>query len=225
MTNTNIEAQVEENRRPNIAYVDEVQDERDNFFNDAYDSGLFGEIYPLSPKADLAEFIVDLLELDIDALVSDFNLSEAGPLNYNGEQLVATFLSVRSEFPCFIRTSYDEAAFASSEDVNRVYSKNTKDDENAGRYLFRRIVLQINHHRRRVSQWQDELASLLDIDVVARNGAIVERILELDSKIESSFAKDQALPSHVKQSLLQTENHLIAETERLILDMKQLLGE
>jgi hypothetical protein len=212
----------EGNELPNIAYVDEVKDERDNFFNDAYDSELFGTIHVLPPEANLGDLVNTLLDLNIDALITDFNLSEAGPLNYDGEQLVSAFLAVRSDFPCFIRTSYDEAAFASSEDVNRVYSKNTTGDENAGRYLFKRIVLQINHHRRRVSQWQDELAALLELE---RTAPIVERILELDNKIEASFAKDQALPKHVKESLFETENNLIAQTERLISEMKRALGE
>ena len=37
-----------EGPRPNIAYIDELEDARDNFFNDAYDSGLFAQINRLS---------------------------------------------------------------------------------------------------------------------------------------------------------------------------------
>ncbi|NOT65670.1 MAG: hypothetical protein HOP06_06560 [Methylotenera sp.] len=211
-----------DNERPNIAYVDEVEDERDNFYNDAYDSGLFSSIHILAPEPELDNLVNTLLELNIDALVTDFKLSDASPLNYNGEQLVSAFLAVRSDFPCFIRTSYDEDAFASSEDVNRVYSKITTDDANAGRYLFRRVVLQVNQYRRHISEWQEELVKLLELE---RTGPVIERILELDTKIEASLGKDQALPKHVKEKLLETENSLIRETERLISEMRRALGE
>lgn len=209
--------------RPSIAYVDEVQDERDNFFNDAFDSDLFDNIYVLAPDPNIEDIIAKLLELHIDALVTDFNLSEAGPLNYDGEQLVSAFLAVRNEFPCFIRTSYDEAALKSSDDVNRVYSKNVADDENAGRYLFKRIAMQIDHHQRRVILWQKELAELLELEPAQRTAAVVDRILELDTKIETSFGKDISISPQVKKGLLENENRLIEETERLVAEIKRAL--
>lgn len=211
--------------RPSIAYVDEVEDERDNFFTDAFDSELFEKIYVLHPEPNIDDLVKKLLDLQIDALITDFNLSEAGPLSYDGEQLVSAFLAIRSDFPCFIRTSYDEAALASSEDVNRVYSKNVANDENAGRYLFKRIALQIDHHRHRVIHWQNELAELLERNPVQLTAPDVERILELDTKVEISFGKDIAIPMHVKRGLLEKESKLIEETERLVTDIKHALGE
>lgn len=210
---------------PNIAYIDEVEDERDNFQADAYFSGLFNEIFTIHPKPNLDDLIKALLNLPIDALVTDFNLSEAAPLAYNGEQLVSAFLSVRSDFPCFVRTSYGEQALNSSDDVNRVYSKNVADDENAGRYLFHRISLQTGHYRHRLSEWQAELIQLLKKDRSELSSEEVQKIIELDTKIESSVGKDLALPAHVKEKLLNNENNLIEETERLVADIKRALGQ
>lgn len=208
-----------------IAYVDEAKDERDNFFVDAYDSGLFKEIFLLHPESNIDELVNKLLDLQIDALVTDFNLSEAGPLNYNGEQLVSAFLAVRSDFPCFIRTSYDEDALASSDDVNRVYSKNVVHDESAGRYLFKRIAKQIEHYRQRVIGWQNELETLMNQAPESRNGEDVARILVLDSKIEASLGKDMAIPDHIKGGIFEKENQLISETELLISEIKRALGD
>jgi len=211
--------------RPSIAYVDEMQDERDNFYGDAYESNLFEKIHLVHPKPNLNELVNDLIELRIDALVTDFNLSEAAPLSYNGEQLVSAFLAARSDFPCFIRTSFDDAALHSSDDVNRVYSKNVANEEIAGRNLFKRIALQIEHHRRRSKEWQDELQSLLEKDPAQRTIADVDRIVELDSKIEASLAKDMAISERVKKGLFDKESKLIEETERLIAEIKNALGE
>lgn len=210
--------------RPRIAYVDEMQDERDNFYGDAYESDLFEEIYLVHPKPNLNELVDDLIELRIDALVTDFNLSEAAPLSYNGEQLVSAFLAVRSDFPCFIRTSFDDAALNSSDDVNRVYSKNVANETIAGRNLFKRIALQIEHHRRRSNEWRDELQRLLDKDQAQRSAADVARIIELDSKIEADLGKDMAISKRVKEGLFKKENELIEETERLIVEIKNALG-
>ena len=69
-----------EGPRPNIAYIDEIEDARDNFFNDAYDSGLFAKIYRVEPLQSIEEMLAFDLSLDIDALIADFNLTEAAPL-------------------------------------------------------------------------------------------------------------------------------------------------
>ncbi|WCW10108.1 hypothetical protein [Pseudomonas aeruginosa] len=206
--------------RPNIAYVDELEDERDNFFTDAYDSECFDKIYLLEPEREIDEMVRKLLDLDIDALVSDFNLSEASALSYDGEQLVLAFLAVKSEFPCFIRTSYDDQAVIASDDVNRVYSKNVAHDEGAGRYLFKRVVQQVRRYKQRIGEWQDELSNLLIRNPNQLVAVDVERILELDAKLESCLGKDVAIPTHVKRRLLASENNLVQETERLIADIR-----
>ena len=135
-----------EGPRPNIAYIDEKEDERDNFFNDAYDSGLFAQIHRVEPLQSIEEMLAFVLSLDIDALIADFNLTEAAPLEYSGEQLVERFLEVRADFPCFIMTSYEKDALSSSADVNRVYSKDISADAHSDRSLLERIALQIKKH-------------------------------------------------------------------------------
>lgn len=216
---------VEETLRPTIAYVDEEKDERDNFYGDAFDSGLFHDILLLHPEQNMESFVEKILDLGVDALVTDFNLSEAEHLGYDGEKLVAALLAARSDFPCFIRTSFDEDALRTSDDVNRVYSKNSEEDEHAGRYLFDRIVMQIEHYKRKVARWQDELAELLQLGSERQTAAHIERIFELDTKIEASLGKDVAIPLHVKKKLLKKEDSLLKETERLVADIKRALGD
>jgi hypothetical protein len=211
--------------RPSIAYVDEQPDERDNFFGDAYDSELFEHVHLVAPDPDINVTLAELMELKIEALVTDFNLTDAGPLNYSGADLVARFRDIRKEFPCFIRTSWEEDALRTSSDVNRVYSKNPKDDERAGRTLFHRIALQIEHYEREIADWRQELGELMAIDPAERNAADVERILELDGKLESSVGDDVGLPADVKKSLFDVRDSLLEETERLVADMKRALNE
>lgn len=211
--------------RPSIAYVDEQPDERDNFFGDAYDSGLFEEIHLIAPNPDIDVTLAELKELKIEALVTDFNLSAAGPLGYSGEELVARFLRIRNEFPCFIRTSWEEDALRTSADVNRVYSKNARQDERAGRTLFHRIELQIQHYKKQIDRWRFELDELMAIEPAKRNAAHVEQILELDGKLESSIGDDMGLPKDVKKSLFDVRDSLLEETELLVTEMKRALDD
>lgn len=216
---------------PIIAYIDEVADERDNFYADAHATGLFGDIVLIEPDEELETLIVKLLELKIDALVTDFNLSEEATISYDGGQVVKALLEIRHDFPSFIRTSFDDQALNESDDVNRIYSKNANENKDRGRELFERVVLQINHYRTRVETWQAEFDELLAVSPEDRSASQIERLVELDSWIEASIGKDQGVSKHAKagifnrESLYDKELQLIEETEKLIADMKKALGE
>lgn len=211
--------------RPIIAYVDEVEDERANFYTDAYQSEFFDDIHLLHPDPNINNAVEQLLDLQVDALVTDFNLSDAAPLGYNGEDLVVAIRAIRNDFPCFIRTSYDDDALAASEDVNLVYSKDIEKDEVAQRYLFKRIVLQVNQHQKRIVEWQDELHGLLQIEANQRTAPDIEKIINLDTKIEAYLGKNMAVPANIKATLFEKEKDLIQETERLVNDIKRALEE
>ena len=207
-----------------IAYVDEEKSERDNFFGDAFDSGLFAEIYLVHPLEKLDDTISELLDLKIDALVSDYRLSDAAPVGYSGEDIVERFQSIRRDFPCFIRTSHEDQALKTSGDVNRVYSKGTT-SEHPSTSLFKRISLQVERYQRQVGEWQEELQQLLEVPAETRNASDVERILELDSLLESSVGDDARIPVAVKEALFSTRDDLIAETQKLVDEMKRALGD
>ncbi|MFV3131266.1 hypothetical protein [Niveispirillum sp. KHB5.9] len=218
-------------RLPSIAYIDEHEDARDDFFTDAYQSGLFKEVHILAPETTLIRMVDKLLDLRIDAVVSDFQLTEAGPVDYNGEALVEAILARRAGFPCFIRTSFDDAALRAADDVNRVYSKNPKAATGGREQLLQRIALQIERHHTRLAEWQAELDDLLSIDRKALTAVQVDRILELDEAIEGNIALDDSVARQVKRNLLKDENltirhiELIDETERLIADMRRALHD
>lgn len=220
----------EADARPVIVYVDEIEDERANFYTDAFNSKRFSEIHLVPPSAELDDIMACLLDMHFDALVTDFNLSEAAVVNYNGGDLVERFLTVKREFPCFIRTTYDDDAMGSTDDVNRVYSKALPEDHNLGRNLFERIARQIDRHRNKVVEWQEEFEALLAMPTDARTAIEIQRILELDNWIEASTGGDSALPSAAKEGLLkkeglfEKEGELLKQTELLISQIKGALG-
>jgi len=215
---------------PTIVYVDENEDAREDFYIDARKSGLFHEVIILAPEPSLEDMVNELLQIKFEALISDFRLADASPADYDGNQLVEAFLRVRSGFPCFIRTSYDNEALHAADDVNRVYSKEVDADGGLHRPLFERINLQILRHRRQVSDWSEELEQLLAVDRSSLVAHQIDRIVELDALLEAQMGADHAVAQTAKKSLLdgnlyQRQSELLAATEDLIAEIRHNLRQ
>lgn len=215
--------------RPVIAYVDEDDDALEDFLIDADNSNLFREVIILKPEAHLVDMVEVLLSLPIDALVSDFRLSDASPVEYDGGMLVSAYLDTRADFPCFIRTSWNNDALHGTDDVNRVYSKEDG-SQDLNRPLLERIRLQITRHKLRLQKWSDELEALLAIDRSTLSAAQIERIVELDTRVEAQFGADHAVSQAARRAIFDGGLHsrrqeLLEDTERLIADIKRSLGD
>lgn len=204
--------------KPNILYVDEREDERSNFFNDAYMSEMFGEIYTLHPHEKVEDTLEEVLQHQIDAFVTDFNLSDEAKVTYNGEDLVRELLGMRRGFPCFVRTSFETDALSISGDVNRVYSKDSTT-------LFDRIRRQIDNYSNNIEAVKTEFYRLQEIPHQKLNAKDVDRMIELDSFIESIYGEDQKIPSHLKLNIFKINDELLTRTEALITDIKAKLEQ
>lgn len=214
---------------PTIVYVDENLDALEDFGIDAKRSGLFSSVVLLSPEPRLDDMIAALMELKFEALVSDFRLADAAPVDYNGAQLVERFGQVRQDFPCFIRTSYEHEALHEADDVNTVYAKENQASQDI-RPLLERVGLQVTRHRRQVEAWTRELSELLELDRSKLSAATIDRILSLDSWLESGLGSDDSLPGLSKRAVLEKSvfegrQALITETERLVADIRKTLDE
>jgi hypothetical protein len=208
-----------------IVYVDENENARKDFFSDAFFSEKFSDILVLPPRPTLHEMVEELLSYKFDALISDFRLADASVVDYDGSQLVASFLAIRKEFPCFIRTSFDDDALHVVDDVNRVYSK--LENNIPGRSIFDRIVLQVIRQRQKLEASLAELENLMAGEPAAMTPADVDRIVELDSYVEAYLGADHQAAVQLKKSVFMNglksrQSDLIAETELLI---RQIKGE
>jgi hypothetical protein len=217
--------------KPSIAYIDEHEDARDDFYTDAYQSGLFEDVYILPPEPTLVGMVEKLFDLGVDAVISDFQLTDAGPVDYNGELLVEAIIERRAGFPCFIQTSVDDDALQAAEDVNRVYSKNPNGGRGGRDQFLQRIAIQIERHQVRLADWRNELEKLLTVDRKDLSGVQIERIIELDQAIEENMGSDDPVARQAKRDLLKDENltgrqvELLDETEKLIADMRRALDD
>ncbi|GBD55547.1 hypothetical protein [Gluconobacter wancherniae] len=214
---------------PVIVYVDENEDAREDFYIDAKKTKLFRKIIILPPEPTLAEMVANLAQINFEALISDFRLADAAGTDYDGSALVAAFLQIRTGFPCFIRTSYDNEALHAADDVNRVYSKEIEAAGVGVRPLFERINLQIQRMRRQMEAWSGELEELLKLERTKLSAPEIDRIIELDGLIEANMGGEHEIAQTTKKLLLdgdfyERQNELLTATEELIDRIKKNLN-
>ncbi|MCY4184280.1 MAG: hypothetical protein OXC82_13185 [Rhodobacteraceae bacterium] len=201
-----------------IAYIDEKEDERDNFFTDANQFGFKEEEIKLvdpEPWKDPEKLIEYLLEDHIDVLIIDYFLSEVAELNYSGKDLADHLLRLRPGFPCFVLTSFEVNAINDSSDVNLVYSKNSQ--------YFERVKKQVQNYQTRIKGWEKKLLELLDVPISERTAPQIEKIVELDHLIENALGGENILSNRVKEVLwedIKIRKDLIEKTEELIKEIK-----
>jgi HPt (histidine-containing phosphotransfer) domain-containing protein len=85
--------------------------------------------------------------------------------------------------------------------------------------------LQIARHQELVESWQLELERLVAIPAEERRAHDVERLIELDHRLEATLGADAQVPKGVKADVLSKRHELLDETEKLIADIKRELGE
>ncbi|MBH2030109.1 MAG: hypothetical protein I8H74_06510 [Moraxellaceae bacterium] len=199
-----------------IVFIDEQRSEQ-NQFKAAFDvHKKSGEvcIITLFPAPTLDEMIANICELHPDALVSDWNLNEIKTdlpsvyeVDYYGSELISEFRKIRTDFPCFIASSYDtDASHADSTyDVNQVYSKelNIESFDNEQHLTFpQKVILQIQKYNKRIDDAKNELHELCSRKFQNEMLTVFEeqKIIELDSFLEKTFGADSAVPDELKST-------------------------
>lgn len=217
-----------------LLYIDEDQDQIDNFLNyidDTNTNNIF-KVIPQLPLGDKEEMIEKILKINPDVIVSDFLLNEnIGAIGYNvpynGVELVEDFLSIRYKFPCFVLTAKDQDAVSDSEDVNLVYTKSLMtseiEDTKAKVKFTDRLVKQIEHYRSRIENAQIELLELIKIRKSGNaNFEIEARIIELDDFLEKSIDAQNIIPSEFKTySNSERMNTMLEKVDELLKKLDQ----
>lgn len=161
------------------------------------------------PKANLDEFVEELLTSSAEAFVVDFRLNEyrddvGEAISYTGADLVERIIKFRKDFPCFVLTSYDADAIQKVPDVNYVYAKEIIESDNPlGQVTFaEKVRVQIEHYQATIQSKTDKFHALLDASETRDlTEAEENELLELDSYLESALNDHLALPKEKKSQL------------------------
>lgn len=180
-----------------VAYVDESDADIRRFQRFARN---YFEVVPVKPDREIGNTASAILESHVDAVISDFDLSEQDErIHYNGDELVVSILKERDLFPVFILTSYEDDAVSKGEDVNIVYEKN---EMAKGENFLERVKNQIEKYYNRLAGAEKRLLELIEKGKKINLDALEEKELtDLDSLIEKSLNKKTVIPDKIKEDL------------------------
>lgn len=193
------------------------------------------------PLENLGELVDNIFSENIDAIISDYQLAEYMPaITYTGVELIEKIQNKKANFPCFVMTSHDDKAVATSLDVNIVYIKGLMGKEsnikskglmgkegNIKITFLERIKSQIDHYQAKIKNSQDELNQIIAHSKKKELTAEQEeRLLYLDDFIEKSTDKESKIPKQLKRkSTLNDLHKLIENTDKLLKNMDNTNGK
>lgn len=212
-----------------ILLIDEEKDTFDDFYDYLEISSTKDNIevvteYPLEELEDMIEHII---KVNPDALITDYRLNEMKTdidynVPYDGVELVEELLKIKSGFPCFVLTSFDDLAVSASEDVNKVYIKNilhnNKEESKAKVKFLDRVINQIEHYQTKIKNSEKELVKLIEL---RKSGSAKisdeKRIIELDDFLESVIDRKNSIPQEFKElSNDERLNKLLSKVDQLL---------
>lgn len=208
-----------------ILFIDEESLQHDRFLD--YFEQVCPEIVPkcVFPLPSINEMLQLFEAFHPDAVVTDFRLNEMRVdihynVGYNGVELINAIREQRDGFPCFVITSHDDEAVNGTDDVNMVYIKDIMSPaaDKAKVTFAERITRQVDKYRSRIGNARQELSVLIEKRYGGNaNVHDEERIIKLDSFLESSLDSYDSIPEDLKElSNLERLNTLIGKVDNLL---------
>jgi len=212
-----------------ILLIDEEKDTFDDFLDYVDISSTKDNIEVITeyPQEDLDNMIEHIIKINPDALITDYRLNEMKTdidynVPYDGVELVEELLKIRSGFPCFVLTAFDDLAVSASEDVNKVYIKNilhnNKEESKAKVKFLDRVINQVEHYQTKIANSEKELIQLIKL---RKSGSAKisdeKRIIELDDFLESVIDRKNSIPPEFKKlSNDERLNELLAKVDSIL---------
>lgn len=195
-----------------VAYIDESEADIRRFQRFSYN---YFEVIPFIPKDSIEETCKDILEVHVDAVISDFEFAEQlSTVHYDGTDLVSLFLKKRENFPVFILTSFEGDAILKGEDVNIIYEKKEMDQ---GEKFLERVKLQIEKYKHKIETDERRIIELISESKKRKLDAFEKQELsELDSKIEKALDKESQIPNILREDKEATDlSELLKKVDEL----------
>jgi DNA-binding NarL/FixJ family response regulator len=206
-----------------IVYVDEEQEERDAFeiYFGEY-SDLFAVQCALSGEKTIDELVHEIIDLDPDIVVLDFNLKYTDEtVSDNGDILMQRINDRKPLLPILLLTSYKALAqkgFLSPEKRNSIYEKSMLVDLKDSSFK-NEVLAYITYYRELFNRYKDEFSDLQQQKTPSE--AILARLTELDSILEESVDRQSAIKAkHKTDENLDELKELIESTKDLIKEFK-----
>ena len=192
-----------------IGYIDEQEGERSDFANlITEDDSLDIKLFDVNRDTVFEKLIDEILESNIDCLVVDYHLSDAG-VQFEGSNIIEEIHKIRPFFPKIIYTAKEDKVIpvVENEIIYMINDKSIKGDSDRCKNFRQKIKTLINNYNADVSKSLDSLETLKD---KKRNG------VNLTIEEESELFK-------CKKFLMSVDTRIISNPE--ILNEKEYVEE
>ena len=212
-----------------LVYVDEQPGQAHHVLRRAVASKQFSvaQVKTIMPASTMDETIDEILSSHCKVLITDYRLSEhKADVQYNGAELVREFQRRFDRFPCFVTTAFAGEAVDEAIDTNIVFPKSDFLGEEVGGDRRSRSDLPFFVRvRKKISEYDAFVAAAMEewrwLGKKQEQGdgltaQEVERLLELDDKLEALHGRHVAVEGHLKRNALDTFERIIEKAETLI---------
>lgn len=181
------------------------------------------QVIPLEPLADKQEMIAKILNMQVFAVISDYDLTEKMQINYYGNDIVEALLKIKPHFPVFVFTNHEGDAFKYVESVHFVYDKkfmNKKDKKDKEKFL-NLVYREIQKYLKRIAEAKVTFAALQEKrQQQSLSPKEEEQLLALDDFLEKSTTnRKNTLPKTFKGAYITQLNTLIQQTDQWIQEL------
>ena len=203
-----------------VGFLDESNQQRANFlnaFDDKFDIEIIDDLDSIQSVEELRNYVN---EVQLDALVVDFLLSDTGMLPYDGNDVVAEMAKNKKYFPVAILTGKESDAIAVTEDVFVVNGKKLIEDQDRLETFKVKLSQAIVNYNKKVASIEEETATLENKQKEASlSPQEEERLARLHIELQAIDPDAHPLPS----TLLQTD--IVRQLAELVKNSREILNK
>ena len=211
-----------------IAYIDEDKGWINTFYQTFKNDFDILRI-EVNPESSVESILNQLLESDLNAIVTDYLLEENAEVPFNGNKIVEEMKKIKPHFPIVMLTSFPTQAIGHTDDVHIIYNKNIlsveNDREKEELDIFKsKIQSNISNYYKKIDDTNLRIEEL----VVKRNDVGLEifeeeELTKLYILFDELNPEGKDLPANlIHRDSISKLNEFVSETREILEELKKL---
>ena len=211
-----------------IAYIDEDKGWINTFYQTFKNDFDILRI-EVNPESSVESILNQLLESDLNAIVTDYLLEENAEVPFNGNKIVEEMKKIKPHFPIVMLTSFPTQAIGHTDDVHIIYNKNIlsveNDREKEELDIFKsKIQSNISNYYKKIDDTNLRIEQLVE----KRNDVGLEifeeeELTKLYILFDELNPEGKDLPANlIHRDSISKLNEFVSETREILEELKKL---
>lgn len=204
-----------------IAYIDE-----DNgWLNTVYQT--FKNIFEITKikvnsESTVESIISELLQIELDAIITDYLLEEEGEVSFNGNRIVEEIRVLKPHFPIIMLTSHEPQAIHHMDDVHIIYGKSILDGESEDELeiFTTKIKSNIYTYHSKISKTTSKIEEL-----IKKKNSIGLKLSEEEELTKLFILMDELEPENKALPINLTHHNSITKLNDFVAQTREILNE